>query len=513
MDRHRVHRVPHPRMEPELLQEKNQTPSITEKLLPMDPYPHIVYNNSSNGTTSAPSSYSSSSASHPTPGPSRSASTSSTISTSTPYDRSKTQHQQQQRPAPPRHSGLTLEELALLPLCGVPAYRAVRTFAFAFSAVGTASMHTGSGGRHLGMGFGLGSASPIGNSFRNGDPHLENELRRSGGVGGNRSTLLGDHEPGRRRRALVLRGHDGVGAMVVQMLARRGWRVSVHAPGPVSLAVGTDEEHKARDAEWEERYMENVEERVRNWGGEEVIFDEGGVQGGRGDEDRERGAVVKVLEGLCVEAQRDVEKDDGGAAGDAGMNLFDAVLDTVGGKEVWELGERLLRISRTGKVKDKDRENEKKDGGVSIGRYRKVKGPMGQFTTLVGDTPGRTIPSAGDHFRAGLRSLRFGERDKGKGAHGGGGSGKVGYAWVNVAQDVDWEGEDVRESVRAVLRMAIEDGVRPWVHGDGGVRRGMGRSGERESERVIPFERAPEALGGPMDLLGSGGTVVVKIVG
>src|ERR1700689_961203 len=58
---------------------------------------------------------------------------------------------------------LMLEELALLPLAGGPAHRAVRTFA---------SVEAGA------------SSTP---------------------------------------RALVLRGHDGAGAMAVQMLARRGW--------------------------------------------------------------------------------------------------------------------------------------------------------------------------------------------------------------------------------------------------------------------------------------------------
>jgi hypothetical protein len=77
--------------------------------------------------------------------------------------------------------------------------------------------------------------------------------------------------------------------------------------------------------------------------------------------------------------------------------------------------------------------------------------------------------------------------------------GKVGYAWVSNAQDVDWDGEDVRESLRAVIALALEGGARPWT--------GL----------VVPFERAPDVFVGAARAddraLGGGGTVVVKIVG
>ncbi|PPQ85590.1 hypothetical protein CVT26_009185, partial [Gymnopilus dilepis] len=122
---------------------------------------------------------------------------------------------------PPAPRMLTLEELALLPLCGIPAYRAVRTFMYAFSsspssrAPGMPSISnppTSPSARQA-QGFDFSSAPPA-------TPTRKGSLSRG----------TNDHAQGYRRRALVLRGHDGPGAMAVQMLVRRGWRVSVHVP-------------------------------------------------------------------------------------------------------------------------------------------------------------------------------------------------------------------------------------------------------------------------------------------
>jgi len=220
--------------------------------------------------------------------------------------------------------------------------------------------------------------------------------------------------------------------------------------------------------------MRELEERVGAWGGEEIVFDDGEHIGGGGDADVD-GAAVRVMENLAEEGE-----------------VFDAVLDTVGGKEVWDAGERLLRV-RGGNVKRRK-----------------------QFTTLVGDVPARVIPSAGDNFRAGLRLLKLGNvgRDMDKGWQGGDDGDvevkeaeddrvkaktKVGYAWVSVAQDVDWEGKDVRDSVGAVLEMAVNGVAKPRV------------------ESVVSFERTPEVLAEGLrpgeNPLSDGGTIVVKIVG
>ncbi|KAF5361573.1 hypothetical protein D9757_011544 [Collybiopsis confluens] len=371
---------------------------------------------------------------------------------------------------------LTIDEYALLPLCGVFAYRAVRTLAYAFGKPST------------------NSADPF----------------PSSSSGGSNGRHINEHgEEGRRRRVLVLRGHDGVGGMAVQMLVRRGWRVCVHA----SLPDGYLEEGSKEESV----YMESVERRVRRWGAEEVVFDDGYGRsvdgpgcgfGGEGSEDEGVAAVVRVIERLI---------------GDG--DVFDAVLDAVGGKEVWEASERLLRntgvsapdpvrldtgsslnlaslphgmlkgsLSIRKKKREKEKGKEMEAGNSSHG--------TGQFTTLVGDTPGRPIPTPGDLFKAGLRSLKSthktGQDGVGDEMVKKGGLGRVGYAWVSLAQDVDWEGGDVRDSVAAVVNMAMNEGVRPWV--------GVGEDG-----RVVPFERTPAAFvaNGP---LGNGGTVVVKLV-
>ncbi|KAG5350192.1 hypothetical protein C0989_012305 [Termitomyces sp. Mn162] len=411
VDRHRVHRAPYPRMQQDGFSSLSQV------------------------TSNVPTSQSSSSrmTSDTEPGPSKPSSfrtTDSSQNNSRNIQMSVGSNNAWASPSqapsqivlPP-----SLEELALLPGCGIPAYRAVRTFAFAFS-------------------------------------HATTETGTVNGKRVAKDALDGT----RRRRALVLRGHDGAGAMAVQMLVHRGWRVCVHVPfrclhhedGLLDRDVDdTDERDKYR--------MRRIEERVRNWGGEEVIFDDG--EDGHG----ERGAVVRVIEGL---------REDG--------DLFDAVLDTIGGKEVWEAAERLLKAVHV----DAPAVGGKKDKTKRAGIGTK------QFTTLVGDFPGRMIPSAGDTFKAGLRSLNFGSRTDGKKLEG-----KVGYAWVSHAQDVDWEGEDIRDTLREVLRIVTEANIRPWV-GEGGQ--------WTERTRVVPFEKAHELfVSRDRGVLTNGGSLVVKVVG
>ncbi|KAK7051312.1 hypothetical protein VNI00_004812 [Paramarasmius palmivorus] len=338
----------------------------------------------------------------------------------------------------PKGPQMSLEELALLPLCGVQAYRAVRTFAFSF---------------------------------------------------------LDRHSDERRRRALVLRGHDGTGAIVTQMLAKKGWKVTVHATVPGEFE--SEEEEKAS--------MLAIEDRVRRWGADEVIFDDGGA--GSTPDDEGRGAVVRVIEQLI---------------GDG--DIFDAVLDTVGGKEVWEASERLLRnLGTRSSTASKSRSRSDSSSSTGSGLKRgfgslrikpgsngsantQANRGVGQFTTLFGDLPGRVIPTASDHFKAGLRSMKNNHNNHKDGDATGNGSvdsantfsnGKVGYAWVSIAQDVDWEGHDVRDSMRAVVKLALEDGIRPWL-GD-------------MDKRTVTFERAPDLFvdNGP---LGDGGTAIVKVV-
>ena len=91
-----------------------------------------------------------------------------------------------------------MEQLALLPLCGVAAHRAVRT---------------------------------------------SDNLQRGA-------------------RALVLNGHDGAGALAVQELSAYG----VHVTAQIPSIVSTD---KLKN----ERLLSDAEERVREWGAQEVVVD------------------------------------------------------------------------------------------------------------------------------------------------------------------------------------------------------------------------------------------------
>lgn len=272
---------------------------------------------------------------------------------------------------------LTLEELALLPLCGIPAYRAVSTFLEAFV-----------------------------------DDHEFDYTEEPSDSQDEIDTSSHDDTPTqsrpypsiqaqRRRRALILRGTDGAGALAAQMLIRLGWRVTVHAP---FSRVPENATQGLADA-----YMCSVEDQARNWGADEVIFDDAEAErtGDGGWKTRE--AIVRVMETIRVDG-----------------DVFDAVLDTVGGKEIRETSERLLSLNKD----------------------------MGQFTTLVGDNPELAIPTM----------------DNG---------GKEGCACVSLAQ----EDEPVFEMLGPILSLAIKAGVRPVVEDPSGETFGRGT-------RVVAFDRA-----------------------
>jgi NADPH:quinone reductase-like Zn-dependent oxidoreductase len=258
------------------------------------------------------------------------------------------------RGSPPRGqavSSLTVEELALLPVVGVPAFRAIRTFSWPDP--------------------GSGHAAP---------------------------------------RALVLQAHDGAGAVAVQLLAAKGAHIHAHVPRA----------HSAMDT------------RLRDWGVSEIL----------------PGSALAVLSELR----------------DAGTT-FDFILDTVGGRAIWNAARALLSTS-----------------GPSL------------FVTTVGDSPDRPVPSGQDHFRAGMRSLGIGHGER-PGA----------YAWVSIGADTDLEGEDVCDALQALLggsRSQNSPVVRPWV---------PVREDERRV-RVLPFERASGAFGKGAGALRMGGTAVVTIM-
>jgi len=337
--------------------------------------------------------------------------------------------------APP--APLTIEELALLPLCGLPAYRAVRSFAEVLA-------------------------------YRSGKSR-------------------------ERPRVLILMGHDGPGAMALQMVGRKRGQITVQVPDSAARELdekedSSEEGSSARMPAYTRR--QRVDARLRAWGAEEVCF----------------GDPLSVLEKFV---------DDG--------RSFDAILDTVGGVCIWEAAQRLLAYVPSAAATQSAPAlsgpiSSESPTGEDYEEEKKRAPSYAQFTTLVGDMPSRAIPKAHDNLRSGLRSLRRAMSTSGstKGS-GSSSSGRVfgtsvkgkvkrtvGYAWISVAADVD-EGEDVRDSLGAVVSM-VEDGViRPWVgHGE-----------EGEEDRIVPFEQAPEAFrrdaNGPKGVLKDGGTCVVKI--
>ena len=272
---------------------------------------------------------------------------------------------------------LTLEELALLPLCGIPAYRAVSTFLEAFVDDHEITDYT----EELSD-----SKDEIDTSSHDDTPTQSRPY-----------PLIRPQ----RRRALILRGTDGAGALAAQMLIRLGWRVSVHAP---FSRVPENATQGLADA-----YMCSVEEQARSWGADEVIFDDAEAERTWDEGWRTREAIVRVMETIRVDG-----------------DMFDAVLDTVGGKEIREASERLLSLN-TG---------------------------MGQFATLAGDNPELAIPTIDD-------------------------GGKEGCTCVSPAQ----EGEPVFEMLGPILSLAIKAGVRPVVEDPSGETFGR-------KTRVVAFDRA-----------------------
>ncbi|KZT74533.1 hypothetical protein DAEQUDRAFT_660618 [Daedalea quercina L-15889] len=319
----------------------------------------------------------------------------------------------------PLPNQLTPRELALIPLCGLPAHRAVRSFAEVIAA------RKGKGGR---------------------------------------------------ARILVLNAHDGAGAMALQMLAKK--KVNLCAQIPRSAVREVEESEDSSESGTSTSSLtrrERVETRVRGYGAEEIFV----------------GEPLAILEQLF-----DAE------------GSFDGVLDTVGGVAIWEAAQRLLASYPSMSCAVSDAED-----GEDGGQKRKRFVCPAQFTTLVGDMPSRAIPSANDNIRLGLRSLRRAVSTSEAPAKGSGSKGSfgrkrtkvkrmVGYAWVSVAADVD-EGEDVRDSLAAVVEMVEGNKVKPWV----GV--------EEDEDRVVTFERAPEVFrrdaDGPRGVLQDAGTCVVKI--
>ena len=189
---------------------------------------------------------------------------------------------------------------------------------------------------------------------------------------------------------------------------------------------------------------------------------------------------------------------------------IDFVLDTVGGREIWDVSRSLLM-----------------HGTAS-------RGPA-QFTTIVGDVgSGKAVPTTQDHWRAGVRSIKRAMTiGGGRGSRLGLGRSSpskarnslsivrspssstagpstvaspsrartVNYTWGPCVADIDFEGGDVRDALAAVLAMPALQNPSPDVL--------LGLGGEYGAGRVLPFERAPEAFGGAA--LEGGGSAVIRV--
>ena len=185
--------------------------------------------------------------------------------------------------APLPTSSLSLEQIALLPLCALPARRALR------------ALHQYGNGHGDGVGSGKG-----------------------GGGNGKRRALS----------ALVFNAHDGAGALIAQALVARGVRVTAHVPSrsppsndvsfpsqPSHSAHLSDPTHQAHPDADEPTSL--YEQRVRSFGpGIDSVL---------------AGDVLDVLYNLVGERKH--EGDDG----------FDFVFDTVGGRKIWEASGGVIR--------------------------------------------------------------------------------------------------------------------------------------------------------------------------
>jgi len=90
-----------------------------------------------------------------------------------------------------------------------------------------------------------------------------------------------------------------------------------------------------------------------------------------------------------------------------------------------------------------------------------------QFTTIVGDSADAVL-SRNAHVKSNMRSLKsaFTKSD----------NRSIGYEWVSPSNEVDHEGNDIRDSLASACALATEGLVRPRI----------------AEHLITPFERVPE---------------------
>lgn len=440
-------------------------------------------------------------------------------------------------------SGFSVEELALLPLAGIAAYRAVLTFLDTISV----------------------SKAALG-----------------------------------RSRALILNGHDGVGLLALQMLKKKGVKVCVQVPEGLvheesetssASAPETESDPEPASSPESERTSSSPESPARSMVPRRNTVDRGvqfpddeiveavqpqvvkvdvGVQtpelGPESDDVQEQPSSGDELPSVPAslkgkERERTESMSTGGDSAQRSIQeaaekksqksdaeskplqskkermetrlralgademcvgsplevlqrfakegrSFDAILDTIGGVGIWEAAKKVLLADPfAADVNVPATEQDAK---------RRREPTVAQFTTTVGDSSTRAVPTSQDNFNSGLRSFRRTKStmhhltiDGSKSRRSKGHKRTVSYSWVNPAADVDVAGEDVRNSLAAVVRMAEDGTLKPTLNED--------QEQCEEESKVVPFERAPEVfrrdLHGPRGLLKDGGACIVKIVG
>ena len=118
-----------------------------------------------------------------------------------------------------------------------------------------------------------------------------------------------------------------------------------------------------------------------------------------------------------------------------------------------------------------------------------LTGFFNQFITIVGDSD-QALPSLNSLFKTNMRSLRrtFVKKDHKA----------IGYAWVSPVADLDGDGQDVRDTLMAVIKLAESYIIQPLS----------------SPEECFSFERAPMIFSSSSQgsIISEGRTAIVKII-
>jgi NADPH:quinone reductase-like Zn-dependent oxidoreductase len=173
---------------------------------------------------------------------------------------------------------------------------------------------------------------------------------------------------------------------------------------------------------------------------------------------------------------------------EAGAGVFDYVLDTVGGRRIWDASRWILKPGGqfTTLVGDKGAEHPAYEGNSLKSSMRSIRSAMRRSTPLSSPTSGKGIGRR--HGKQNGEGVNENVKANGK-------SKGCGYEWVMPNAALDTEGEDVRDTLAAVATLAEQGVMVPWP------------------KQAMPFEQTPEAFVESRGLLENGGVVVSKLIG